>query len=476
MVTETDQQRQVDPRIALEELASRAARRHLIPFTHLTKSDYRPSWHQELTAEKLEQVERGEINRLMIFEPPRHGKSELSSVRFPSWYLGKNPTRHFIQASYAAELALDFGRKVRNLTEESAELFPNSQMSPDSTAAGRWSNRKGGSYMAAGVGGPISGRGAHILNIDDPVKDRKQADSKIYRDSTWAWYTDVAYTRLSGQVPGPAGAVVLTMTRWHKDDLAGRILAKAKETGERWTVLSLPAIAERDEPFRKAGEALWPAAFPLDKLEAIKATIGTRAWLALYQQTPTEEEGGIFKRQWWKYYNELPNTTQLWIQSWDMSFKETADGSFVVGQVWAVKGANKYLVDQVRERMDFVAAKKAVVAMKNKYPQTSAILVEDKANGPAIVSDLKNSIPGLIEIPPDGGKEARASAASPEVEAGNVHLPISPGWVDEYVDELADFPSGTNDDQVDATSQALNYLRSGRFEFESWGQVESNKF
>lgn len=469
---------QIEPKKALAELARRQAQRRLIPFTRLTKENYFSSWHHELTAAHLEAVEAREIDRLMILEPPRHGKSELSSVRFPAWYIGRNPTHHIIHCSYSAELAVYFGRQVRNLTADPlyAEIFPGAAMSLDSTAMAKWYTEKGGSYIAAGVGGPIGGRGAHILNIDDPVKDRKQADSALYRGTVWNWYTDVALPRLSGLVPGPRGAIVITMTRWHKDDLAGRILNRAKDIGEKWTILELPAIAEKDDEFRAKGKALWPAAYPIEALDKIRNAQGTRGWNALYQQHPTEDEGGIFKRSWWKRYDKLPNTIELWIQSWDMSFKDAKESSYVVGQVWAKKGANKYLVDQVRDRMDFVKTVRAVREMSKKWPQATAKLVEGKANGPAVISILKDEIEGLIEVEPQGGKESRASSVSPQVEAGNVWLPEDAPWVDEFMDEHADFPKSVNDDQVDTTSQALLYLKDARFEVESWGEVESNRW
>ena len=227
--------------------------------------------HHRLIAEKLEAVERGEIDRLMIFMPPRHGKSELASKRFPAWCLGRNPKRQIIAASYNSDLASDFGRNVRNIVAEPefGQVFRNVGLAPDSQAANRMNTNHGGTYVAAGVGTAVTGRGADIALIDDPFKDREEADSQRRRDVVWDWYRSTLFTRLM-----PGGAVVVILTRWHEDDLAGRLL---EAEGDQWTVLSMPAI-------NNAGEALWPEWYDVDALARIKATIGQREWSALYQQ------------------------------------------------------------------------------------------------------------------------------------------------------------------------------------------------
>lgn len=434
-------------------MAKRKARSNLLAYTLLTLPNYQDNWHHKLIAGHLQAVESGQIKRLMIFIPPRHGKSELASTRFPAWYLGRHPTKQVMACSYNDDLASDFGRKVRNLIADPlfVEIFPESGIDPKSSAATRFHTVKKGTYIAAGVGGPITGRGADILLIDDPVKNREEAYSETKRKSTWEWYQTDVFPRLQ-----PNGSIILIMTRWHKSDLAGRIL---KDSGEQWTVLILPAIAEIDDNDRKQGDALWPEFYPIEVLQNIKTEIGSMAFASLYQQRPSLEEGNIIQRSWIRHYDTLPKDT-IMIQSWDMSFKDTTSGSYVVGQVWAKKGAEYYLIDQIRKRMDFVDTLRAVRDMTNRWPEATLKLVEDKANGPAVISALKKEIHGLVEVGPDGSKEARLSAVSPLFQAGNVYIPHPDQcrWVEDFTEELCSFPSVANDDQCDAASQSLRYL------------------
>ena len=279
---------------ARELLSRREAVQDLIAFTEYTLPQYETAPHHRLIAHKLQQVESGEISRLAIFVPPRHGKSELASRRFPAWYLGRHPERQLITASYNADLASDFGRDVRNIvgSADFGHVF-GITLAPDSQAANRWHTDKGGAYVAAGVGTAITGRGTHILLIDDPVKDRADADSELVRKATWDWYRSTAYTRLM-----PGGAVILIQTRWHEDDLAGRLL----DSGE-WEVLSLPALAEGDDPLnRQVGEALWPQWYDREELEHTRSVVGDREWSALFQQKPQADEGAYFKREWLCFY------------------------------------------------------------------------------------------------------------------------------------------------------------------------------
>ena len=317
-----------------------------------------------------------------------------------------------------------------------------------------------GGMIAAGVGGPITGHGAHLAIIDDPVKDAEDANSKTQRDAKWDWYRFVLRTRLM-----PGGAIVLVLTRWHEDDLAGRLLQAAASDPEadQWTVLRLPAIAEEEDPLgRELGQALWPEQYDETALKEIKASVGSYVWAALYQQRPAPAEGGVLQRKWWKYYKVPPGRFEEIIQSWDMAFKDNKDNDFVVGQVWGRLGADKYLLDQVRGRMDFPTTVQGVKNVTAKWRLAHRKLVEDKANGPAVIATLRHQIPGLIAVNPEGGKEARAAAASPQIEAGNVYLPdptIAP-WIGDFVEECAAFPGGANDDQVDAMTQALIYFNS----------------
>lgn len=270
---------------AKRELNQRVeARNSLLEYTRYTFPGYRVGRMHRLICEKLEAVERGEIPRLMILTPPRHGKSELVSKRFPSWMLGRRPSRQIISASYGSDLAADFGRDVRNIVAslEHGVLFPGSGLAGDSQAKNRWHTEAGGSYVSAGVGTAITGRGADLLNIDDPVKDRAEAESETVRESIWNWYTSTAYTRLM-----PGGAVVLTMTRWHEEDLAGRLLYEARNGGDQWDVVFLPALAIAGDPLgREVNDPLWPERYNAANLTQIRAAIGERDFGALYQQDP----------------------------------------------------------------------------------------------------------------------------------------------------------------------------------------------
>lgn len=286
---------------ARELLRRRQARNQLIAFTEYTNAGYRAAAHHRLIAEKLEAVERGEIPRLMIFMPPRHGKSELASRRFPAWFLGRNPDRQVIAASYNSDLAGDFGRDVRNIvaSPEYAALF-DVQLAADSKAANRWHTSGGGMYVAAGVGTAITGRGAHLALIDDPFKDQEEADSQVIREKVWAWYQTVLRTRLM-----PGGAIILIQTRWHEDDLAGRLL---ESQGDKWDVLSLPAL-------NPDGSSLWPEWYPPDVMCQLRDELAPRYWNALYQQSPIAEEGVYFKREWFEFYDELPDHLHFYVAS-----------------------------------------------------------------------------------------------------------------------------------------------------------------
>ncbi|MEP3891358.1 MAG: terminase family protein [Hellea sp.] len=270
------------------------ARADLLAFTQYTFSQYEAAPHHRRIARTLEAVDRGEIDRLMVTMPPRHGKSEEVTIRFPAWALGRNPKRHIITACYNAELASGFGRSVRNILATPAydKIFQ-TQLARDSKAANRWNTTDGGAYIAAGVGTAITGRGADIFIIDDPLKDRAEAESELRRQAVWDWYTSTAYTRLM-----PGGAVIIVQTRWHEDDLAGRLLAHQEKGGDQWHRLDLPAIDA-------SGQALWPEKYPLSALRRIQAAIGPRDWSALYQQAPSPEDGDFFRREWFDMFSEL---------------------------------------------------------------------------------------------------------------------------------------------------------------------------
>jgi len=298
----------------------------------------------------------------------------------------------------------------------------------------------------------------NCLIIDDPVKNRQEADSLTYRNMLWDEYRNTLLTRLQ-----PNASIILILTRWHEDDLAGRVL---ENEGDQWTVVKLPAEAEENDLLGRApGEMLWPEyGFNHKWAEKTKLTVGSQVWNALYQQRPSPAEGALVKRGWWKYYVVVPGHFDDIILSWDMTFKDEAAAAsgnpdYVVGQVWGRVEADKYLLDQVRGKMDFPDTVKAVRALKAKWKESTAILIEDSANGPAIIASLKHEIPGIIPWPAQGSKTERLAAVSSQIEAGNIFIPdpIIAEWIFDYVEEFSVFPNGNNDDQVDSTTQALRY-------------------
>jgi len=426
----------------------------------------------ELIDQALVDVTGTPDGRLIISMPPQEGKSQRVSRWFPLWLLQHNLDLRIAIVSYELGVARRWGRAVRDQIVNHPEL--GLRIREDLAAQHEWEldGHIGGVY-SAGIGGAITGRPVDVLIIDDPIKDREQADSQVYRDRAGDWWTDVGGPRLA-----PGAPVVLIQTRWHEDDLAGRL--QAAEDGHVWRVLNIPAQAdhrpdkgETDPLGREPGEFMASArGRTVAQWEAIKIRSGSRTWTALYQGRPSPVEGGILKREWWRYYAAAPwvvrDDGSRWLpgrdfelcQSWDMTFKDTAGTDYVVGQVWMRRGAEAYLLDQVRARMSFVETCHAVKVLSARWPQAAGKYIEDKANGPAVISALRRTVPGLVPVEPEGSKPARASAVSPFVEAGNVWLPdpsIAP-WVDELVEECAGFPNATNDDQVDALSQALTRL------------------
>lgn len=453
------------------------ARRRLIDFTLYTKPDYEVNWHHERLCEALDKLISGETKRLMVFMPPRNGKSELGSRRFPAYLLGKDPDAQIIAASYSADLASRMNRDVQRIIDspEYRELFPNTSLNGSNArtiGTGSYVRNSDifeivdhkGFYKSSGIGGGITGMGMTYGIIDDPFKNRKEAESSTIRNAVWDWYASTFYTRLEKDA-----RVLIILTRWHEDDLAGRLLKQAEEDpeAEQWTTINYPAIAEdpidKTDP-RDIGEPLWPNKYSLEALTKIKKAVGTYEWSALYQQRPSPSEGNILNRKWWQYYRVTPDKFDEIIQSWDCAFKDNNDSDFVVGQVWGKSGADKYLLDQVKARMDLPTTINALKSLSAKWPRATTKLIEDKANGPAVIQMLKHEISGMIPVNPQGGKVARAYAASPEVEAGNVYLPdpsIAP-WIHDFVEETAAFPNSTNDDATDCFTQAMIHWQTPR--------------
>jgi predicted phage terminase large subunit-like protein len=457
----------------LNQIRAERARRRLQDFTTYTYPDYEANWHHQKLCEYLERWAFGDIDRLMVFMPPRNGKSELVSRRLPAFIFGHEPDASIIATSYGSDLASRMNRDVQRIIDSPSyhAIFPDTTLNGSNVrtvANGSYLrnsdifeivNHKG-VYKSSGVGGAITGMGMKFGIIDDPYKNRQDANSQTVRESIWDWYVSTFYTRLE-----KGGKVLITLTRWHEDDLAGRLLklARSDPSADQWVVVNFPAIAEgdlhEDDP-REEGDPLWPAKYPLKELLKIKATVGSYEWNALFQQRPSPAGGNIFNRSWWKYYKVLPNRFDELIQSWDCTFKDNKDSDYVVGQVWGRIGADKYLIDQVRDKMNFPTTVQAIRNLTAKYPETRAKYIEDKANGSAIIQTLSSEINGIIAVNPDGGKIARAQAVSPDVEAGNVYLPdpsIAP-WINDFVEEATSFPNGAHDDQVDGMTQAVNQI------------------
>ena len=425
-----------------------------------------------MIAERLEAVARGEIKRLRIHMPPRHGKSELASKRFPAWFMGRHPRRHIIAASYNSDLAADFGREVRNLVaSRSYQTVFDTTLSNDSTAANRWHTQHGGMYAAVGIGTATTGRGAHVLLIDDPFKDREEADSERHREKVWRWYTSTAYTRLESDIrPGDIteddelwhdllddidagraepfeGAIVGICTRWHEDDWAGRVEQAERDGGEKWEVLDLPAILSD-------GRALWPSKYPLETLERIRATIGERDWSALYQQQPTPDEGDYFKREWFRFYDRKPEHLRIYGAS---DYAVTAKGGdYTVHIVAGIDPAdNIYVLDVWRSQsesnvwaetyIDLVAKWKPL-----KWAQEQGQII--KSLGPFITKRMheRRVYCAQEQMTSVADKPTRARAFQARAAMGKVYLPHQAPWVADFMSELLMFPAGKHDDQVDA--------------------------
>ncbi|MGH7484519.1 MAG: phage terminase large subunit, partial [bacterium] len=334
-------------------------------------------------------------------------------------------------------------------------------------AVSRFATRSGGEYFGIGRGGAVVGRGADLLVIDDPLRDAQEAASSNIRSQLHQWFSEVAYTRLQ-----PGAAVVVISTRWHEDDLAGWLLREHPE--ERWRVLSLPAIAERDEGWRKEGAALWPERYPLETLHQIRSQIGGAAFASQYQQRPAAAEGKIFRREWWQRFSETPKLSQI-VQSWDTAFKTGAENDYSACTTWGQAENGYYLLHAWRGRVEFPDLKKKLAAFAREWEPRS-ILVEDKASGQSLIQELKRDTTfPVLPIKSDSDKVSRAFAVTPLCEAGKVFLPASAGWLEDYLDEISAFPSAPHDDFTDSTTQALTYMRehgSGSWTFCAAGPGE----
>lgn len=423
-----------------------------------------PNWHIDVICEYLEAVTRGDIRRLLINMPPRHMKSLIVSVLWPAWSWIHKPESRWLFSSYAQSLSTRDSVKCRRLVESYwyrsnwGDIF---ELTSDQNQKTRFENSKTGYRIATSVGGSATGEGGDFIVVDDP-HNIEERESDTIRTGVLKWWDEVMSTRVND--PKNSGHVIV-MQRVHEMDLSGHVLAQGgyehlcleAEYEPNRKHFSIPRYID---PRQEEGQPLWPIRFGPAELAENRLRLGSMQYAGQFQQRPSPAEGRIVKREWWRYFTERPEKFDIIIQSWDMAFKDEDDSSYVVGQVWGKIKADKYLLDQDRRKMDFLDSLNGVVAMKERWPTAYKILIEDKANGPAIITTLKKKLSGIIPIKPTGSKIARAQACTPQIESGNVYLPdphLNP-WVEAFVEEWAMVPNNAYWDQVDASSQALNYF------------------
>lgn len=415
----------------------------------------------DVTQEFVERKTDKAFEILIWTTPPQHGKSTTITETYPSFHLGRHPEDKIIEISYNDDLATRFGKRNLEKVMDYGEIFGIGINKKKSSTRSFELDNKIGSMISRGIGGSITSYSGNLIIIDDPIKNRKEADSETYRESVWDEWENTIKTRLSA-----GGKVIVILTRWHEDDLAGRLI---KNYGDFCTLINIPCEAEENDVLgREPGQALCPEIGKDDNwLAQFKKSYmtesGARAWNALFQGHPTSLEGNILKREWWQYYSyadyaEGKLVFDELIMSVDAAFKDQEKNDFVAIEVWGKKGVNMFLVDLMKEHLDFPSTVKAIRGIKAYYPRIGAILIEDKANGSAIIQVLRSEIVGIIAVMPIGGKEARVNAVSHAIESGNVYVPRDRAFTGEFIDECAAFPNAAHDDLVDCMSQALARL------------------
>ena len=388
--------------------------------------------------------------RFILTIPPRHGKSEFISKWVPSWYLDTFSDRNIILTSYGDDLASGFGRFVRNHFEQNELAM--AKLVQDSQAANRFQTTNGGGMVTAGVGGPLTGRGASLMLIDDPYKNWEEANSPRVRQSIRDWFDTTFYTRQE-----PNATIILLQTRWHHDDLAGYL---QNEHSDSWEVINLPAIAEENDPLgRSVGDALCPQRYDIEALTAIKEGISDQHWLSLYQQRPTRAGGELIKREWWKYYDLVPTNITHRVQFWDTAQKPGLTNDYSVCATWGKAHDGYYLLDLFRKKLEAPDLEQAVIQQFSKW-RPHAVQIEDKSSGSSIIQYLRRNtqIPILAYNPGQKDKQLRAIEATPLIRSGKCFLPRQAAWLSDFLVEHEQFPNTLHDDQVDVTSQMADYF------------------
>jgi predicted phage terminase large subunit-like protein len=455
----------------LEELATRKesekARHDFMAFVHKVWPSFIDGAHHKKMAQAFEKVARGEIKRLIINMPPRHTKSEFASYLLPAWFLGNFPGKKVIQTSHTAELAVGFGRKVRNLVDSDIYkgVFPDVALRSDSKAAGRWNTNAGGDYFAIGIGGAVTGKGADILIIDDPHSEQEAAlaevNPEIY-DKTYEWYTSGPRQRLQ-----PGGAIIIVMTRWSKKDLTAQVLkSAAQRDGDEWTVIEFPAILP-------SGNPLWPEFWSLNELQALRNELPNQKWMAQYMQQPTSDASAIIKREWWQEWeDDSPPQCEWVLQAWDTAFEKHNRADYSACTTWGVfyqeddagvMQANIIMLNAFRDRLEFPALKRKAIQQRDEWDPDS-IIIEKKATGAPLIYELRSMGIPVQEFSPGKGQDkiSRLNAVSDIFASKRVWVP-STRWAEEVIDEVASFPGGEHDDFVDSVSLALMRFRQGGY-------------
>ena len=450
-----------------ERKSAQQAQKSFMAFVQKVWPSFIHGAHHAKMAEAFERVAEGKIKRLIINMPPRHTKSEFASYLLPAWFLGKFPNKKVIQTSHTAELAVGFGRKVRNLVDQDTyrEIFPGVGLQTDSKAAGRWATNKGGDYFAIGVGGAVTGKGADILIIDDPHSEQEAAQAEVnpeIYDKTYEWYTSGPRQRLQ-----PGGAIIVVMTRWSKKDLTGQVLkAASQRSGEEWEVIEFPALLP-------SGKPLWPQFWPRSELEALQKELPHGKWMAQYQQNPTSESSAIVKREWWQIWedDEAPSC-EFTLMAWDTAFEKNNRADYSAMTHWGVfykpdstglMQANIILLNAFRERMEFPRLKQEAIDQFKEWTPDS-VIIEKKASGAPLIYEMRAMGIPVQEFTPSKGNDkiSRLNAVSDIFASGRVWAPNT-HWAEEVIEEVASFPAGEHDDYVDSVSLALMRFRKGGY-------------